>query len=99
MILLLLALALAPGLAIAIYIYWRDKYHFGNVPLINYLPNVLQQGIMRKQPLLDTRIQKVGRFYFAFSWVSCCSISCTPAFFLDKNSVKSWLESKRAPSL
>ena len=23
-------------------IYWRDKYHFGNVPLINYLPNVLR---------------------------------------------------------
>ena len=23
-------------------IYWRDKYHFGNVPLINYLPNALR---------------------------------------------------------
>ncbi len=27
-------------------IYWRDKYHFGNVPLINYLPNVLRDSLV-----------------------------------------------------
>jgi SAM-dependent methyltransferase len=27
-------------------IYWLDKYRFGNVPLINYLPNVLRDSLV-----------------------------------------------------
>lgn len=27
-------------------IYWRDRYRFGNVPLINYLPNMLRDNLV-----------------------------------------------------
>lgn len=26
-------------------IYWRGKYHFGNIPLVNYLPNALRNRL------------------------------------------------------
>jgi hypothetical protein len=26
-------------------IYWRGKYHFGNIPLVNYLPRVLRDRL------------------------------------------------------
>jgi SAM-dependent methyltransferase len=26
-------------------IYWRDKYHFGNIPLVNYLPDPLRNRL------------------------------------------------------
>lgn len=25
--------------------YWRDEYHFGNIPLLNYLPNTWRNGL------------------------------------------------------
>jgi hypothetical protein len=26
-------------------IYWRDNYHFGNIPLVNYLPRTLRDRL------------------------------------------------------
>jgi SAM-dependent methyltransferase len=26
-------------------VYWRGRYHYGNIPLVNYLPNVMRQRL------------------------------------------------------
>ena len=66
-------------------IYWRDKYHFGNVPLINYLPNVLRDILA---PHVRTYLPSEIRSLFSESQVKI--VSHTVIFGGYDNIVRKW---------